>query len=229
VTSSDFWAVVDKAGPVPAHRSDLGACWVWTGGRSSTGYGRVRFESRSLYAHRVSFYFDRGRWPLRLVCHHCDNRTCVRPDHLFEGTHKENFDDMVEKGRRVNNPHRGELSGVHRLTTEQVLQIRSLAVTESRSSLAARFGVSRRTIRRVALGTGWTHMGGSLARLPREAHGRDSVTAELEAAILAAPTESTRQLAMRLGLGRGAVGRIRAKHGVLSQRQARLRARGATP
>ena len=95
-----FWAKVNKNGPVPRHRPELGPCWVWTGARSSDGYGSIRIDGRTLGVHRASFLAAGGELSAGPeVCHHCDNRPCVRPSHLFSGTHLDNVRDMHAKGR----------------------------------------------------------------------------------------------------------------------------------
>lgn len=95
-----FWEKVDKNGPVPAHRPELGPCWVWTAGRSH-GYGLIYVDrSGKTRAHRVSFFLKHGRWPQPCGLHRCDNRLCVRPSHIFEGTKADNVRDMDAKGRR---------------------------------------------------------------------------------------------------------------------------------
>lgn len=94
-----FWAKVDKDGPVPPHMPHLGNCWVWTGGRIPSGYGKMSLDCKSVLAHRVSWHLAHGGPAQLLVLHRCDNPACVRPDHLFEGTCKDNTEDMVKKGR----------------------------------------------------------------------------------------------------------------------------------
>ncbi len=96
-----FWAKVNKNGPVPSHMPHLGACWTWTGIKNSKGYG-LFFLGHSHYtaAHRMSWELIRGGKPDHLVCHRCDNPSCVRPSHLFSGTYRDNYNDMVAKGRR---------------------------------------------------------------------------------------------------------------------------------
>ena len=80
---------------------DPDACWTWTGYCNAAGYGHVRWgEDRRVFAHRVAWEAVHGPIPDGLVvCHHCDNPPCVRPDHLFLGTVRDNAQDMIAKGR----------------------------------------------------------------------------------------------------------------------------------
>lgn len=76
-------------------------CWLWTGATHRNGYGSFKLRGgRQVRAHRFSWELARGPVPDGLsVLHRCDNRRCVRPEHLFVGTQRENLSDMVAKGR----------------------------------------------------------------------------------------------------------------------------------
>jgi hypothetical protein len=75
-------------------------CWTWRGSVSETGYGSFQYRNRKMGAHRAAYLMHVGEIPTgMIVCHRCDNPSCVRPDHLFVGTHKDNTRDMMAKNR----------------------------------------------------------------------------------------------------------------------------------
>lgn len=118
-----FWTKANKEGPVPAHRPELGPCWVWTDYCKLNGYGQFYVNRRPVYAHRFSYALAHGRVPGGLkVLHHCDYPPCVRPDHLFAGTGADNMADAVQKGRIP----RGESRAQAQITDAQVAALRSL-------------------------------------------------------------------------------------------------------
>lgn len=167
-----FWAKVDKHGPVPEHRPELGPCWIWTGSTYSNGYGYfwIPEGKKSIGAHRYALILSRGEISHKAL-HKCDVRRCVRNDgengHLFEGTLKDNTRDMLDKGRHgaATHPERvargdrsasrlhpgiraGELNGRAKLTWELVRSIRSQYAKGgiSRKKMAVKFGVSKSLI-----------------------------------------------------------------------------------
>lgn len=89
-----FWARVDKSG-------GDNACWSWTGALYRNGYGSVYLRPKLyLRTRRVAYELTHGEIPDGLyICHRCDNPPCCNPAHLFAGTAKDNFEDMVKKGR----------------------------------------------------------------------------------------------------------------------------------
>lgn len=100
-----FWSKVNRNGPVPAHRPELGRCWSWTGTRDRNGYGRLylgggRADPRQGFAHRISFAIANGASTYALnILHACDNPGCVRQKHLFSGTQADNIHDAMRKKR----------------------------------------------------------------------------------------------------------------------------------
>lgn len=131
-------------------------CKLWTGTPNRCGYGRVMWGSgERLLAHRAAWMMERGPIPRGLVvCHRCDVPACVNIDHLFLGTQRENLDDMRAKGRGSYGHMTGERHGCSKLSLSQVREIREQAGAAT-TGLAARYGVSCVTIRKIRSGRGW--------------------------------------------------------------------------
>ena len=96
-----FWEKVDLSGPVPPHRPELGACHSLSAELLGEDYRAVWVDKYrpAVGAHVIAWFLHYGVWPTLCICQLCDNRTCVRWDHLFEGTHKDNAQDMVDRGK----------------------------------------------------------------------------------------------------------------------------------
>ena len=157
--------------------NDGSDCWLWGGGYfKQTGYGQFAVTSRvPETAHRMAFAF--WNYPVpdgMFVCHQCDNRKCVNPNHLFLGTPKDNVDDMFKKNRQQDyskNRASGDRHGLALhpearlfgkknpqsiLTDKLVLSIRddSLSIKD----IAADIGVSYHTVWNVKNKRSWRHV-----------------------------------------------------------------------
>lgn len=135
-----FWSKVD-AGTAEE-------CWRWLGDRDRRGYGRFSVStSLNRFAHRVAWELTHGGIPAgQVVCHRCDNPSCVNPAHLFLGTQAENISDAIEKGRLVPARH------LNKLTDEQKAEIRRTYRRGMCAIFAATYRVSTTTITRVVYG-----------------------------------------------------------------------------
>ena len=145
-----FWAYVDKSAD----------CWEWTASKSPNGYGQfsatIGGRLRNMRAHRLAYIWSGKHLDdADLLCHTCDNPSCVNPDHLFVGTHQDNMADKVEKDRQA----KGESIGVSVLTEDQVHEIRRrFKAGESGSNIADKFGVSKQCVYGIVKRRTWRHI-----------------------------------------------------------------------
>lgn len=125
-----------------------GDCWEWPHAVNNEGYGRPRILGKNVLAHRLSWMLQHGDIPDGLlVLHKCDNRRCVRPDHLFLGTNLDNSRDKASKGR-----------GTHRLTESDVRAMRRQYRDGGVSTpqLAEEFGVGVTTVAHIIHRRTWS-------------------------------------------------------------------------
>lgn len=141
-----------------SHFIKTNGCWEWQGHKDHGGYIRIRFCGRREFVHRLSYQFYVGEIPKGMcVCHHCDNRCCVNPSHLFLGTQLDNVHDRDMKGRGAD--RHGENHHLSKFTEQQVIDIRRRYNDgECMSILAKEHGVTYGAIYAVVRRRNWTHI-----------------------------------------------------------------------
>lgn len=146
--SMAFWSGVRKAGK--------DECWNWK--KSIVrGYGQSHIQGHPEKSHRVAFRITYGYWP-NIARHTCDNPICCNPSHLIDGTHKDNTQDMLSRGRC--NPPVGERSGHAKLTDEKVIEIRReySSFKTPYIKLAEKYGVCFQLIGQIVTRKIWCHV-----------------------------------------------------------------------
>lgn len=128
-------------------------CWLWTGFIKKSGYGLYNKKR----VHRIAYELFKGHIPKGMfVCHSCDVRNCVNPDHLWLGTNKDNLNDMKIKGRGP----RGEKQGRSKLTEKQVIEIRKKYIPRKRTTydLAKEYGINQSMVYTIISRKTWKHL-----------------------------------------------------------------------
>lgn len=146
------------------------SCWEWTGPLKDNGYGvfglKVDGKWKNIYAHRWIWEHRNPKIPKgMLICHKCDNKKCVNPEHLFIGTYADNSRDAASKGRCCMQAHpekrpHGERNGQSKISRLDVIRIRKsykpYKVTVP--NLCKKFKISRSQVRRILSGKSWVHV-----------------------------------------------------------------------
>ena len=146
--------LLDSVHPVPES-----GCWIWMKAIiPRLDYGCLRLNGKTTYAHRWAWEITNGPIPDGLcVCHHCDVRNCVNPDHLFLGTRLTNYRDMIQKNR--SNQARGSRVNTSKLTEEDIINIRlRLQKKELVANLAEEYNVTKGHIYHIRDKISWKHI-----------------------------------------------------------------------
>lgn len=144
-----FWSRV-------ALTADVERCWNWQAGKMRSGYGSVAVNGKITTTHRAAWFYTYGTMSTLHLLHSCDNKLCVNPNHLREGTNQDNIADKMSRNRQS----RGERGGGAKLTEAAVIKIRELyaAGAGSQLALASMFGVCGTTIHRIVNRQRWQHV-----------------------------------------------------------------------
>jgi len=139
-------------------------CWFWTGAKTSSGYGTIGFNSEKHYTHRLMHKIHNGFLSddEPFVCHTCDNPSCINPDHLWSGDHRDNMKDAAEKGRMSGGAVTGESHGEAKLTEADVIELRERYATEavSQATLGEDYGITQGQVGGIVRGEKWKTAGG---------------------------------------------------------------------
>lgn len=148
-TENDFWKKVDTT------YNDSG-CWIWMGKPKKSGYGVMRFNGKYELSHRISWLIHFGVIPNNLwVLHHCDNKLCVNPNHLFLGTIIDNDKDRYNKSREA----KGENHGNSKFSNDDILKIRRMRIDgHSYAEIGQLFGSNKGHIQKICLHKIWVHI-----------------------------------------------------------------------
>lgn len=132
-------------------------CIEWKGAKSTRGYGNILIKGKNYKAHRIAYKNHYGDFDEKLlVCHKCDNPSCVNPLHLFLGTHKDNSKDMVNKGRNKHGDTSGEKNGQHKLSYRSIKIIRQFLYQKIPGfEIATAYGISKAQVSRIKNNKKW--------------------------------------------------------------------------
>ena len=138
-------------------------CWIWKASiRGNSGYGAFKINGKVKSAHRVSWeiYNNKSVPEGLLVCHKCNNRLCVNPEHLYVGTYVDNMRDAIRNGVRDHYKYvYGEKVGTAKLSEDNILEIVRLHEEGlSQKEIAKKFKVDRSAIGNVLRGKTWKHI-----------------------------------------------------------------------
>lgn len=140
---------------------DQDHCWTWTAGlRGKTGYGAIKYNKKVYDSHRFAWYLTYGVFPKLFVLHKCDNRLCVNPKHLYEGTARDNVRDMWQRGRQARHMGYGSANLNSKLTELQVTTMRQQHATGNFTfaQLARDYGIDRTNVEDICKHKAWRHI-----------------------------------------------------------------------
>jgi len=129
-------------------------CWEWQLGKDKGGYGKASANGGTIRAHRLSFSaFVRELGDNEQGLHKCDNPPCCNPEHIYAGTHQNNVDDKVRKGRQIKERQCWKT----KLDLQDSVEIKVILSSGlvSQTKIGEMYGVSQFAISQIALGKSW--------------------------------------------------------------------------
>ena len=143
----DFWGNV--------HTKSDDECWEWQKSITRDGHGRWNIGGKRVVAHRIAFTLANPHIDIngKVIRHTCDNPPCCNPSHLLCGTHDDNVQDRVNRGRSACGIHNGR----SKLTENDVRQIRKMLKTDvQKTHIAKKYRVDRKVIYNINMCKNWT-------------------------------------------------------------------------
>jgi len=172
-----FWSKVDVRGP--------DECWEWQASINSSGYGRFKIASYQMVsANRVALISHTQKEPDGMsALHHCDNRKCCNPHHLYFGTHEDNMRDKVERGRCRTGDQAGANNGASKLNDDQLaLVVRRLKAGWNNKKIAADLPIGHAMVSKIRTGVMWREQTKLLGWEPRAQFNRLNQNGPMERA-----------------------------------------------
>ena len=188
-----FWSKVDKSGD----------CWEWRAGLDDHDYGQFRMGNKNFKAHRAAWILTHGENPTQDILHSCDNRKCVRPDHLRLGSDTDNMRDSLERERRN-----------LLFSNADVAEMRKLArLGKSRQELVDIFGGTRLAVTLAVTGQTFKHVEEPPAEFIKKDKSKSKLTLEqvieIKRELLAPYWGQNKAIAKRYGLTPSEVSHIK--------------------
>ena len=172
------------------------------------GYIILNRNGKRISAHRYSYEKNYGSIPKgKMILHHCDNKICINPKHLYLGDHSQNMKDMVTRNRQAY----GSQSSQSYLTTKEVLQIRNLCHDGiSDHEIADRFNIPFLLVNRIVTGRTWKYTEGYIDNRGRNFHGKLREENIKEIRQYLKQKISCREIAIKYGVSRSTIQDIKS-------------------
>lgn len=156
IKSPPHWTLAQRLDAKTDKSAAASDCWLWLADQVWNGYGRLVWQGRKQLAHRLAWESVNGPILPGLQClHHCDNRRCVNPAHLFLGTARDNVRDCMKKGRRA--PMVGSANNWAKIDEKIAGRVKRELRRHRAVDVARKLGVGLPTVYSIKYGHSWKH------------------------------------------------------------------------